>query len=142
MSNEIDVSDRGSLQRGGGTKAWRALRLILAQVAADSSSAIAFRRTASDTTLRCEVDGCWYEMVPPRPEVVRALLRMLKEKAGLATGASWGEGEILLRTEEGLMTFRLLVSVDPQGRELVILYRVSGPGPGVEPMRARGERES
>ena len=72
---------------------------------------IAFQFTDEVTTLRYEVRGSWCEMVPPPPEVMGPMLRILKEKAGLPTDAVWGEGEILLRTEKGPMDFRLALVV-------------------------------
>ena len=131
MSNEIDVSDRDSLQGGGGTHPGRVLCLILAQAVADSSSAVAFQQTDDSTTLRYEVGGYWHEMVPPPPEVMGPLLCILKEKAGLSADADWGEGEVVLRTEKGPVVFRLAVCIDLQGRSLAILYKVPVHDPNV-----------
>ena len=124
MSNEIDISNPDSFQGGGHTDVWQVLRLVLAQAAADSSSAVMFQQTHEDTTLRYEVKGHWYEMVPPPPEVMSSLLRILKERAGLSPEASWGEGEILLRTTKGPLAFRLSACVDPQGRSVILACRV------------------
>jgi type II secretory ATPase GspE/PulE/Tfp pilus assembly ATPase PilB-like protein len=125
MSNEIDISNPDSFQGGGYTDAWQVLRLILAQAVADSSSAVMFQQTREDTTLRYEVKGHWYEMVPPPPEIMRLLLGILKEKAGLSPEASWGEGDILLRTSRGPVVFRLSTCVDPQGRSVILAYRAA-----------------
>ena len=125
MSNEIDISNPDLFQGGGYTDAWQVLRLILAQAVADSSSAVMFQQTREDTTLRYEMRGCWYEMAPPPPEIVRPVLRILKERAGLSPEASWGEGDILLRTTKGPLAFRLSACVDPEGRSVILAYRVA-----------------
>ena len=138
MSNEIDVSDVRLLQGAGGAHRNLVLRLVLAQVAADSSSAVMFQWTPDETKLRYEVEGHWYEMAPPPPGVMGPLLRLLKNKAGLEPDVNWGEGRIVLRTEKGPMDFQLSACVDAQGRDLVMLYRVGGRGPSAKPRSGNG----
>jgi len=137
MADEIDISDRNALQGGGFTDPRRVLCLIMAQAVADSSSSVALVQSHEDTTLRYETGGHWYDMVAPKPDIFEPLVSLLKEKAGIPADTRWGIGDILFRTEDGPILFRVDVCSDQQDHSLILLSREdrSGPdaGPAVHP---------